>query len=67
MPKDKEKLRAELLAKIADQDKIIDEHTRTHKIEFFEPIGTNPKDIPYQTKILEILSLSGKESFQNLF
>ena len=47
--------RAELNAKIAEGEKLMADYENSHKIEFFKPIGTDPKDMPYQVKFLEHL------------
>ena len=50
-----EKKKAELDAKIAEQDKIIELYENTHRIEFFSPVGSKEGEVPYQTKVLEYL------------
>lgn len=47
--------KADHAKRTAENDRAMVEYENTHRIEFFEPIGTNPDDIPYQVRFLEHL------------
>ena len=59
MPSIEERL-ADLEKREDENNKFLSEYEVNHKIEFFKPIGTDPKDIPYQTQVLEHLQAGKK-------